>query len=287
MAKFFWNLKHGRSHAGKTKQPERLLLLEGALKQQEMFLQRKMIGEPPNDEYNFLLFAEHDRVYVWPKSDQEKRDKLGDNARLFRPGMGPPPAPTYALPENRGGSITFHGPGQIVCYIITCMEDLGIRGPRHIDSIIDEGIKEFLLGLGIKGYATSELCHIQDIETLQNLSSQGILRINSDGENHIITSAQGVWVVTSQKEARKIASRGLRIVVQKYSGDAVKRFTKYGFSINITTDLSYFDYIYPCGEDIKMTSVQDLTGECYPIYKIAPMIAEILIRRFNEIEKAS
>ena len=187
MAKFFWNLLHIR----KANQPERLCLINDALAAQQMFLQRKLTGEPPNDEYQFLLFAEHDKVYVVTQKDQEEMGKLGDNARLFRPNMGTPPAHLYTLPENRGGSITFHGPGQIICYMILCMEDLGIRGPRHLTSIIDEIIKEFLEGFGIKGYTTRELCKISDPNIEQQLILQGLLR-KDGGHKKIGMSAQGV-----------------------------------------------------------------------------------------------
>ncbi len=46
MAKFFWNLIHGRSNMDKTSDPERLCLIHDALAIQEMFLKRKILGVP-------------------------------------------------------------------------------------------------------------------------------------------------------------------------------------------------------------------------------------------------
>lgn len=276
MAKFFWNLMHSR----KDTQPEHLCIINDALAVQEMFLERKLTGEPPNDEYQFLLFAEHDKVYVMTQRDQEEMGKLDDNARLFRPNMGTPPAHLYTLPENRGGSITFHGPGQIVCYMILCMEDLDISGPRHIANIIDEIIKKFLEGFGVKGYTTQELCEISDPHIEQQLILHGLLS-KDDGNKKIAMSAQGIWVLNGANEARKIASRGLKLVQHTYPDGTTKNFTKYGFSVNISTDLTFFGYIYPCGEDIEMTSIEALTGERHEVSRIVSRLANIAIEKLG------
>jgi len=277
MAKFFWNLLHIR----KANQPERLCLIQDALAAQEMFLQRKMTDEPPNDKYQFLMFAEHDNVYVATQRDQEKMNELGGNARLFRADMGRPPAHFYILPENRGGSITFHGPGQIVCYMILCMEDLGIDGPLHLASIIDEIIKEFLEYFGIKGYTTEELCNISDPDIEGQLLSHGLLS-GDEGNRKMTMSARGVWVINDVNEAKKIASRGIKAVRHNCPDGTAKHFTKYGFLINISTDLTFFDYIYPCGEDIEMTSIKALTGETHEIYKVVPKLADIVIKNLDK-----
>ncbi len=282
MAKFFWDLKHGRSHSEKTSQPERLCLIEDALIRQNMFLKRKKAG----DEYNFLLFAEHDKVYVYTEADAQKIRRLGDKAGLFRPNMPPFPAPDYVLSENRGGSITYHGPGQIVCYMVICLQDLGVNGPHHLASLIDESIKEFLANLNITGYTTDELCQIESKELINKLTSQKLMTLDSGGQRKMKETTGGVWVVSPRNsEARKIASRGFKVAIHHYPDDpnnTVVQFTKYGFAINLSTDLRYFDYIYPCGEDIEMTSVGQLTGKNYPIYKAAEDLAKIIIEKLTK-----
>ena len=282
MAKFFWNLMHGRSHAGKTSQPERLCLIEDALAMQEMFVKRKTLGAPPNDKYQFLMFVEHHRTYVYTQSDEEKTAKLGDSANLFRPEMGRPPAHLYVLPENRGGSITYHGPGQLVCYMIICEEEVGIKSPHHIATIIDGAIKDFLSKFEVTAYTTEELCKITDPHIREKLILQGLMNVDSEGESAIVMAAQGVWVI-DRDEAKKIACRGIKRVTHSYPDGTKKHFIKYGFAINLSTELEYFDYIYPCGEDIQMTSLEQVAQDCPPIYKAAPMMADALVNSLRKL----
>lgn len=111
---------------------------------------------------------------------------------------------------ERGGDVTYHGPGQLVGYPIFDLrqhrQDLHWY-LRQLEQAIIAAIEPF----GIKG-----------------------------SRNPGYT---GVWV-----ERRKIASIGIH----------VKQWvTWHGFALNVTTDLSYFDLIVPCGiADVVMTSVQ-------------------------------
>ena len=285
MAKLFWDLKHGRSHVRKTSQPEHLCLIEDALAAQEMFLNRKATGLAPDAEYQFLMFVEHHPVYVITRSDHKKLSELGNKANFFRPGMDKLPARLHVLPEDRGGSITYHGPGQLVCYMILCEEELAIQSSRYVTPVIpliEESIKSFLSSLGVRGYTTNELCEITYPHIREQLISQKIMHVDSTGKSYIKTSAQGIWVI-HRDEAKKIASRGLRRVVRACPEQNVKYFIKYGFAINISTDLRYFDYIYPCGEDIKMTSVQAITNAAPPIYQAAQIMAEAFIKTLREL----
>lgn len=115
---------------------------------------------------------------------------------------------------ERGGDVTFHGPGQLVGYTIF---DLQEHKPdlhlflRQIESTLIRALETF-----------------------------GLPGSRKDG-------LTGVWV-----ENRKIASIGIH----------VKQWvTFHGFALNVTTDLSYFDLIVPCGiRDVVMTSVSRELG---------------------------
>jgi len=119
---------------------------------------------------------------------------------------------------ERGGDITFHGPGQIVGYPIF---DLHEHRPdlhhflRRLEEVIIRAVGEF----GI------------DAERRDGLT--------------------GVWT-----KGRKLASIGLHVK---------KWVTWHGFAINVTTDLTFFDLIIPCGiEGVQMTSLQRELGENAP-----------------------
>lgn len=115
---------------------------------------------------------------------------------------------------ERGGDITFHGPGQLVGYPIFYIKQTlaGIRGMiEKLESVLIQALTDF----GISAVTKPKLT--------------------------------GVWVGNE-----KVASIGI----------AVKKWvTFHGFALNVTTDLTYFDLIRPCGlKDVKMTSIEKISG---------------------------
>jgi lipoate-protein ligase B len=78
----------------------------------------------------------------------------------------------------------------------------------------------------------------------------------------------GVWV-----GARKIASIGV----------GIRRWTTWhGFALNVSTDLSYFDSIVPCGiEGCRMTSISELTDRAVPMREFADAMRESFARVFD------
>ncbi len=90
---------------------------------------------------NILLFCEHPHVYTLGKS--------GDEANLLiRADFLKKIDATY-FKTNRGGDITYHGPGQIVGYPILDLEELGLGLKQYI-TLMEEAIIELLSDYGIK-----------------------------------------------------------------------------------------------------------------------------------------
>lgn len=267
----------------------RLCPIEDVLKIQDELFDRKARRE---EHSNFFIFAEHDHVYTCNPREKERIERR-ETKGLLKDWVEILPAPLFAPQENRGGSITYHGPGQIVCYMIIDIAEMKIRGPKHLSSIIDKTIKEALLRFEIQGYTTEELSEIDDERVQIQLEAQGVIRFDKQGKKTVEMAASGIWVITEQREAKKIASRGLKILKSGQDNKKIRAFTKYGFALNVSTDLSCFDYIYPCGLDIRMTSIEELTNGVFDktqnqglaIYDVSRLLAEILIRRFREISK--
>ena len=138
---------------------------------------------------------------------------------------------------ERGGDVTFHGPGQLVGYPVIDLK----RHKQDLHWYLRQ-VEEAL------------------IRTLSKLGIQA-------GRNPGYT---GVWT-----GGRKIASIGV------HSRDWV---TWHGFALNVTTDLSYFDLIVPCGiSGVQMTSVENegaLTQD-RAVQHVAGLLAEIFASLFE------
>lgn len=109
--------------------------------QEERFnrlVEHKRNGGPPANQY--LLFCEHPHVYTLGKS--------GDEANLLiRQEFLKKIDATYCR-TDRGGDITYHGPGQVVGYPIVDLELLGM-GLRQYVSLLEQTIMDLLEGYGI------------------------------------------------------------------------------------------------------------------------------------------
>jgi len=115
---------------------------------------------------------------------------------------------------ERGGDVTFHGPGQLVGYPI----------------------------LDLKAYKQDLHWYLR---TLEQALIDALLRLDIPAERN--PGYTGVWT-----RGHKIASIGIH----------VKQWvTWHGFALNVTTDLSHFDRIVPCGiRGVEMTSVERERG---------------------------
>jgi lipoyl(octanoyl) transferase len=150
-----------------------------------------------------LLLLEHPHVITLGRNGRMENLLAGDQV-LSRAGI-------RFFPTDRGGDITYHGPGQLVGYPILDLRDW----KRDIGAYV-RGLEQVL------------------IDTLADF---GI----SAGR---IPKLTGVWV-----GERKIAAIGVHIS---------RWVTSHGFALNAGTDLSYFQYIVPCGLTKPVTSMAEL-----------------------------
>ncbi|MGB3342668.1 MAG: lipoyl(octanoyl) transferase LipB [Aequorivita sp.] len=156
---------------------------------------------------NYFLFVEHPHVYTLGKSGHFENLLISEE-KLHSIG-----AKYYKI--NRGGDITYHGPGQIVGYPI----------------------------LDLENFFTDIYKYLRFLEemVIRALSEYGIKAERSPGET-------GVWLDVGSPSARKICALGVR---------ASRWVSMHGFALNVNTDLSYFDYMVPCGiKDKAVTSLQ-------------------------------
>lgn len=122
---------------------------------------------------------------------------------------------------DRGGDITYHGPGQLVGYPILTVA--GKRGGGMADTAVYvDGIEQLLIDV---------------------LADLGV-------ESGRILRSTGVWVDVDGLRPRKIAAIGVRITRGR---------SMHGFALNVDPDLAWFDRIVPCG--IRDRAVTSLAAE--------------------------
>ncbi len=110
--------------------------------QEKLFKQlmdAKLSGEPSP---NYLLFCEHPHVFTLGKSGSVN-NLLINNRQLQQKKVS-------FVKTNRGGDITYHGPGQIVGYPILNLENFGL-GIRDYVGFLEESIIKVLTDFDLKG----------------------------------------------------------------------------------------------------------------------------------------
>ncbi len=128
---------------------------------------------------------------------------------------------------NRGGDVTYHGPGQLVGYpILDLRGDLpGKRGPH----------------LGPVDY----------VRTLEDVLIRTARDFGIPAER--VKGRTGVWTVSSGSiPEKKLAAIGVHVSCG---------ITSHGFALNVTTDLRDFDWIVPCGITDRSNTSLELEAE--------------------------
>jgi lipoyl(octanoyl) transferase len=182
---------------------------------------------------NYLLFTEHAPVYTLGKNGNAMHVLVSEQQRQQK-GI-------EYFHINRGGDITFHGPGQLVGYPIFDLD-------------------QFKTDLG--WYLRS----LEEVIIL-TMAEYGLQGDRSKGET-------GVWIESSIKgRERKICAMGIR---------CSRWITMHGFAFNVNTDLSYFNYIVPCGiANKKVTSLEKELGHSVPMNEVKEKIKKNFERVFE------
>jgi lipoyl(octanoyl) transferase len=189
---------------------------EAAALQQRLVAARKTGAAP-----DLLLFCEHPHVITLGRNG--KREHLRVSEDLLRQQR------VEFHHSNRGGDITYHGPGQIVGYPV----------------------------LDLNGIRRDVVWYVRQLEQsmIEATSSFGIRAFRVPGRT-------GVWVEgyaggdAGSAREEKLAAIGVHIS---------RWVTSHGFAYNVCTDLRFFDLITPCGiAGCRATSLEKLLGCSVP-----------------------
>ena len=186
-------------------------------------IQKEMQNKRINGEIeDTLLLVEHEPIFTLGKNADENH-LLPNRDQSVK-----------VLNIDRGGDITFHGPGQLIGYPI----------------------------LDLSNYEKSVTWYIR---TLEQVVIDTLFEFDIDARR--FEGLTGVWV----KDA-KISALGVRI----------KRWvTMHGFSINVNTDLAYYNGIIPCGIfNYGVTSMKDQLYDLQDIEEVKKVLSNKFIQHF-------
>ena len=174
---------------------------------------RDLPEEEQKETPNYLLFVEHPHVYTLGKSGHES------NLLLNEDGLKEKHATYYKI--NRGGDITYHGPGQLVCYPILDLDNFFTDIHKYL-RFLEEAVILTLADYGLRAGRIEGLTGVW---------------LDIDKEN----PEGAFW------NPRKICAIGVK---------TSRWVTMHGLALNVHPDLGYFGNIIPCGIDDKaVTSI--------------------------------
>ena len=188
-----------------------------AARLQHALVAKRIAGEIPDT----VLLLEHPPVITLGRASHEEHLKAPPGVLAAR-GV-------EVYETSRGGDVTYHGPGQLVGYVIADLKQHGRDVARHLRRL-EEAVIAFLAGHGLEGARHPE--------------------------------HTGVWLGRD-----KVCALGVRVD---------RWVTSHGFALNVTTDLSHFDLIVPCGiRGYGVTSLARATGREDDGPKLATVAGEM------------
>ncbi|HEY7916699.1 MAG TPA: lipoyl synthase [Acidimicrobiales bacterium] len=173
----------------------------GRVPYREAWAVQRAVSRRTDDDY--LLLLEHPHVYT-----------LGTNGDAGHVLVDPASVGAEVIRVDRGGDVTYHGPGQLVGYPVVTVGPGPHRGPEHVRRV-EQVVIDALVALGLPAGSVGRLPGYPGVWA------------GLDGD----TGSGSPW-------PRKICAIGVR---------TSRGRTTHGFALNVRTDLSMFDHIVPCG----------------------------------------
>ena len=176
-------------------------------------------------------------------------------------------APDYLLRQmgvsffetNRGGDITYHGPGQLVGYPILNLAEIRCDVAWYVRNL-EEAMIRLTAEFGIAS---------KRVPGCTGVWVEGPVRSTTENE---------VQKMKETKDEEKLAAIGVHLS---------RWVTSHGFAYNVSTDLRYFDLIVPCGiAGKRATSLEKLLGRRVEMKEAAPRIAAHLGEIFGLYPRA-
>ncbi|CAL9427317.1 lipoyl(octanoyl) transferase LipB [Streptomyces albus] len=204
-----------------------------------------------------VLMLEHPPVYTAGRRTEDSE----------RPLDGTP-----VVDVDRGGKITWHGPGQLVGYPI-------LKLPRPVDVVahvrrLEEAMIRACAELGLETTRVEGRSGVWVLGDALEQRSSGLAldfhpQMNQEEYDPRLMGPEYAPSNAGQRgEDRKLAQIGIRVA---------KGVTMHGFSLNCNPDTTGFDRIVPCGiRDAGVTSLSQELGRNVPVSEVLPLMEKHL-----------
>ncbi len=214
-------------------------------------LQQRLVELRKNNEIaNVLLLLEHTPVITLGRNAR-RNNVLASDELLKQRGV-------ELFECDRGGDVTYHGPGQLVGYPIFDLRSFhDPDGQKKTLGAVDfvRRLEETLV----------RTCADYGIPTERVAGMTGVWTQ--------LVSSDGARSPSSATDQAKIAAIGVHIS---------RGVTSHGFALNVNTDLENFNLIVPCGISTRpVTSLQRVLGRAVPLDEVAQSLARNFGRVFN------
>lgn len=187
---------------------------------------------------NYLLLLEHSPVFTL--------GARGDRANIL---CDPEVVGAQVRKVDRGGDVTWHGPGQLVGYPV-----LSIAGKRG-------------------GGMADTVAYVRSVEQLI-IDALADLGLGGAGRLH---DYPGVWVDPESTNPRKIAAIGVKLSRGR---------TMHGFALNVSSDPVWFERMVPCGITDKAVTTLALEGIDASMSDVVDAVTEHATRRWGAADRA-
>jgi lipoyl(octanoyl) transferase len=221
-----------------------LVPYEEARQAQKRIEAARLAGEVPD----VLLLLEHPPVYTKGRRAQPGELAMGEDWYRMQ-GI-------EVCETDRGGRVTYHGPGQLVGYPIVSLKPYGENVHEYVRRL-ERLMIESLAASGVKAGVIDGLTGVW---AGQFAPPVGAIAADVAGE-------------VTEGRLRKIGSIGVHVN---------RGVTTHGFAINVNNDLQPFEWIVPCGIDgVRMTSLSRELGAEQDMEAYTDLVAELFGRIFE------
>ena len=233
-----------------------------ALRLQESLVDLRQQGRVPN----VLLFVEHPPVITLGRNAREANIVV---PREWLAGRG-----VEVHEINRGGDVTFHGPGQLVAYPVFDLRSFSFRlGAVSYVRLLEEVLMGVCAQYGVETQRIGGLTGVWTLpeapqrlnprETGRDYKPSGSPHLPSTGKSGAATHEPSLPHLPTTGKYGPPSESGPPYVERKIAAIGVhiaRGVTSHGFALNVTTELDFFRLIVPCGLARPVTSIEFESG---------------------------